>query len=821
MKQTAILVGTVMVAMLAMTPAASADAMTWSGIVAYPNGTWVPHNTVLSMENLNQSYVTEPWWDITGDWGGYNGWVDGEKGSESDYMKINASTVDGQWYGEITPRLSDIWNAGPIGNVYWMNITVYPTSVPDTNWTQFQYDIANAGNSPADAPDDNTTKWITDDIGAVVGSQTMIKDGKIFVYADTKVYALDKDSHLPVWTATIPGDTQAFGSWASPAYSNDFIFVSGGYNLSKISATDGTTGNLEIAFPNGGYSCNGGPTVANGKVFAGSGTDKYYAFHESDLTEIWNYTVPEGDAVSTPAVADGKVVVGARTPWGGSTSNLSCIDEATGVLAWATPTQLSGAIGGSASIDAANDRIYVSTYVDWVADTGLLYAVNFTTGAIVWSQPIRYSDSTPAIAGEYIYVSGGVNAPGTTYCFNQAGVSQWTVPHGSWTVAPTIADDKLFTGDIAPWGGDGIYVFNATTGASLWSYPHGGSSVSVANSDPMAVTVGNDGKVYAFGTPAAAPVTIEMDDHTMSPSGTLVAPIWLNGIEDYGAATITVEYNNSVVIVADVDDGPFSEVVASNIDNTLGKVRISAENIHGVDGNIEFARITFDAVGTYDDDTTLGLSVQKLVDINYTTIANSVDNGSITLKETDPPVISNETADPAKIIQTNLTGRARPESRANSTLSVDVVDLGSGVDTVAIDLSPIGGSAVAYMTGTYPPEFTGASYAVDGVGLNQLHNLVVTATDNNNNIATSTISLEVLIRGDVVRGTGTTVKANVNIGDALYIARHTVGLEPEADNWLLVGDVVGEAGDPMGDDRVDMADALYIVRYALDKEDEP
>ena len=820
MKQMTVFAGIVIVAMLAMVPAASSgSAFTWMGNVTYCNDTStpVPAGWHVYMENLNHpEFPGQPWHFMTDNFWPGNAHAGGEMENQDDWIYVNVTNHNG-CVGEFTAKLADIHDVG--SGFYLRDFCVTCGGTPDTNWTQFQYDIANAGNSPADAPDDNTTKWISDDIGAVVGSQTMIKDGKIFVYADTNVYALDKDTKDPIWTAAIPGDTQAFGSWASPAYSNDMIFVSGGYNLSKISATDGTTGNLEIAFPNGGYSCNGGPTVANGKVFAGSGTDKYYAFHESNLTEIWNYTVPEGDAVSTPAVADGKVVVGARTPWGGSTSNLSCLDEATGVLAWGTPTQLTGAIGGSASIDAANNRVYVATYVNWYADTGTLYAIDFTTGAIVWSQPINYSDSTPAISGEYIYVSGGVNAPGTTYCFNQAGVSQWTVPHGSWTVSPTIADDKLFTGDIAPWGsGDGIYVFNATTGSSLWSYPHGGSSVSVANSDPMAVTVGNDGKVYVFGTP---PVTVEMDDHTMSPSGTLVAPIWIKGIDDYGAATITVEYNNSVVIVADVDDGPFSDVVASNIDNTLGKVRISAENIHGVDGIIEFARITFDAVGTYDDDTTLDLSVQKLVDVNYTTIAHSVVTGSITLKETDPPVISNETATPEKIIQTNLTGRDRPVSRANSTLSADVVDLGSGVDTVTIDLSPIGGSATAGMTGVYPTEYYIDTNAVGGVGLNQLHNLVVTATDNNNNIATSTIALEVLIRGDVVRGTGTTVETNVNIGDALYIARHTVGLEPEADNWLLVGDVVGEAGDPLGDDMVDMADALYIVRYALNKEDEP
>ena len=156
MKRAMVLAGTILVVMIAMAPAASADAMTWSGIVTYPNGTWVPHDTVLSMENLNQSYVTEPWWDITGDWGGYNGWVDGEKGSGSDYMKINASTVDGQWYGEITPCLSDTWDAGPIKNVAWMNMTVYEIPVP------FSKDLAPGWNlvSLPRTPDDNSVSAV-------------------------------------------------------------------------------------------------------------------------------------------------------------------------------------------------------------------------------------------------------------------------------------------------------------------------------------------------------------------------------------------------------------------------------------------------------------------------------------------------------------------------------------------------------------------------------------------------------------------------------------------------------------------------------------
>ena len=389
------------------------------------------------------------------------------------------------------------------------------------DWGQFQYDVANTGATSSDTPDTNQTKW-TADIGAVEGSQAMIVGDQVFVYADDKVYALSRIGGNELWNVSIPGDSQAFGSWASPAYSNGMLFVSGGYNLTRIDVTTGTK-IQEIAFPDGGYSCNGGPTVADGMVFAGSGGANYYAFDENNLnTVVWTYTVPAWGAVSTPAVADGRVVVG-ECAWSGS-SSLSCI-YTNGTQIWTTA--LTGDIGGSASIDAANDRVYVATFTNYAGDAGLLYAINFTTGAIVWSKSITYSDSTPAISGEFIYVSGSVNAPGVTYCFNQTGVSQWTVPHGSWTVSPTVADGKLFTGDIAPWGtGDGIYVFDAATGTSVWSYAQAGASPSVANSEPMVVSIGKNGIVYAFGMPPTPPSEVP----AIAPPGFVLVMLSLFGL---------------------------------------------------------------------------------------------------------------------------------------------------------------------------------------------------------------------------------------------------------------------------------------------------
>jgi hypothetical protein len=207
---------------------------------------------------------------------------------------------------------------------------------------------------------------------------------------------------------------------------------------------------------------------------------------------VWSYAVAAGSANSVPAVADDKVVFGELT-WSGA-SDLYCVAESTGDWIW--NTTLVGAVGGSAAIDAANNRVYVATFVDYGSNTGKLFALALDTGVIQWSADITYTDSTPAIADSYIYVSGGVYAPGATYCFDSAGVEQWNVSCGSWTVSTAVTDGKVFTGKVGILGAAGLAAVDAITGDPVWSYADAGSSPSV--SDSMLVSIGSDGKVYAF-----------------------------------------------------------------------------------------------------------------------------------------------------------------------------------------------------------------------------------------------------------------------------------------------------------------------------------
>jgi len=224
---------------------------------------------------------------------------------------------------------------------------------------------------------------------------------------------------------------------------------------------------------------------------------------------------------------------------------------------------------------------------------------------------------------------------------------------------------------------------------------------------------------------------------------------------------------------------------------------------------------------TLMDDAWYGNITAPLLPGIYNVTVEAIDHAwNIALNNTvqyvvvdeEPPLVMNATAKPSMILSD--TGRARPEGTNISTLFVRVTD-NVKVESVKIDLSPIKGPG--YESVEMAP-VGGGWYAVQTnavTGVNETHCLLVNATDVNGNFNNSVcIRLEVLRRGDVVRDN------EVNMGDALYIARYSVGLEepiPDEITFMLVGDVAPAEGDRI----VDMGDALYIARYSVGLEPEP
>ncbi len=321
---------------------------------------------------------------------------------------------------------------------------------------------------------------------------------------------------------------------------------------------------------------------------------------------------------------------------------------------------------------------------------------------------------------------------------------------------------------------------------------------------------------------AAQTATVQIGSTGAFPGMSTTEPIRVTNVNNLGGGTIKVSYNSSVVHVTAVANGTGNAmtVIAWNVNNGTnpGTVRISAYNTTGRSGEVIFANVTYQAVGAIGATSGLNITVESLFNTTYSDIAYTVQNGSFRVRDIVAPVVMNVNASPAVILQDN--GRPRAAGTNVTRLNVTVTDNDVGVSSVTINLAPIGGSAAAPMTLIQGTTMNGVWSVITTAtaGVNLTNNLQVTATDADGNPNSSvSVPLTVLRRGDVVRDNSVTMM------DLLYIARYTVGLEPEASAppSVFIADIVGNAGDPKGDNKVDMKDALYIARKEIGSEAEP
>jgi len=303
--------------------------------------------------------------------------------------------------------------------------------------------------------------------------------------------------------------------------------------------------------------------------------------------------------------------------------------------------------------------------------------------------------------------------------------------------------------------------------------------------------------------------TILIDDAIAAPNDYAFTSIMVNNVTGLGSGDIIVTYNSSVVHAINVTsgDGNALTVQTSNIDNTAGLVQITAWDVsESHNGDVVLAIVTFHAAGEYPDSTPLSI-ISKLYDYtSYDIIGHSVTNGTFSIIDNQPPVITDAIATQDVILNDN--GRPRIPGTNVTVLNATVLNGGYSVANVTIDLSPIGGpddQVMERIAGT--DVWTVATTAVDGISLT--HELVVAATDGANNTNTSVIGLTVLLRGDVVRD------GNLNSADALYMAKYLVGKEPMPS--LLVSDMHPAEGDG----NVTSADALYLAKYLVGIEAAP
>ena len=469
--------------------------------------------------------------------------------------------------------------------VAMLALTIMAVPAIAADWPQFHYDETNIGFSPSEAPNTNETLWISEDIGAVAGSSTVVAENKVFVYSNDALKALDEFNGTELWSVTILPST--YYSWASPSYNDGCVFITVGTNVYCRYASNGSE-KWTWAIPGEYEAYNGAPMVADGKVVVGDWSGHhYYCIDEATGTLLLTFNV-DGIAQGTPAYADGKFYLTAFVFGGG---HVYCVDANTGAEIWnqTTPEDTCG----SAAVSTDLGLVYVTTY-DFYGP-GSIYALYTTNGTIKWSHEnaISGTDSTPAVAYGNVYVCGGCSGYSDiqTYCFNATtGTPIWETNAsdeiGGWTCSVAVADGKVFVGHPSGFFDyAGTYALDAFTGNVIWSYPEGGSSPAIA--DNIVFTIGS-GRVYAFYTlPAAVqikPETLNLNDDDDGvftafitlPEGYDVADINVNTVECEGAsalsATISATDTGTLVVKfarADLVDVPVGDTVRFSVTGEL------------------------------------------------------------------------------------------------------------------------------------------------------------------------------------------------------------------------------------------------------------
>jgi outer membrane protein assembly factor BamB len=384
----------------------------------------------------------------------------------------------------------------------------------DETWHQFHKDAAHTG-SQVEGPGSNQLAWMTDNLNATGDSSVVIAENKVFVNCkagaswssgNAWVKALNINDGTLEWSTQV--DSVEYSSWSSPAYNNSCIFTSTGEYTTCIYANNGSV-KWTFENPTGLPSCNGGPSVADGKVFCSDWYGHYYCLNEVDGVQLWNFSTFDNGgselegarSQATPAYKDGYVYLTSYCYQYTDNGTLKqgyvyCVDANTGVEQWGTTLE-QNACGSVACGD--DGYVYVSTYNFY--GNGATYALDANTGAIVWEKETLRTDSTPALAYGNVYVSGGYYN-GKVYCFNgSTGETIWETDSsyglGSWTNSVSIADGKVYVGGKSSemFGSSGLYALDALTGDIYWKGNIGGSSPSIYNGELFTIS---SSSVYCY-----------------------------------------------------------------------------------------------------------------------------------------------------------------------------------------------------------------------------------------------------------------------------------------------------------------------------------
>jgi outer membrane protein assembly factor BamB len=391
-------------------------------------------------------------------------------------------------------------------------------------WSQYQKSANHVGAIDTALPSTNRVAHVTDNIGAVDGSQPVVAGNRAFVYAGVPgasgaIYCYDLATGHKLWNTAVQ-PVSANVSWSSPAVADGVVYIGSG---SKVQALDAASGHILwskdlTTIKANADVVNSSPAIDGNSLIVGDFNNGcYYCL---DITHsgalLWTFALDASCmALSTPCITSGKVFVGQQGPFGTPNGKVWCVEEATGkaVKSWGTNGYYAtvGHLDVAGTVAAYGDFVY---FTDFTYDSGTdchLYCVSRITGAEGWKVVAAGSDGSPSVAdglvvtaGEQYGTANWVTAFSANTDAGKSPVLRWKKSGvGGYTMSACIAAGQVAVGNGVsgwpPFTATDVTVLDATSGSALWhSTEAGGPPVATAYG---LLSIG-DGKMTTFGTGA-------------------------------------------------------------------------------------------------------------------------------------------------------------------------------------------------------------------------------------------------------------------------------------------------------------------------------
>ena len=317
----------------------------------------------------------------------------------------------------LAPGLAPSVSAVTAGGGTAMNAGRAPATGTTAKWAQYQYNAAHTGYNP---------------------DETVIGPGNV---ANLHQLWLAKSSGATGISGVSVGITQAYLANSSDSTLRAWSASTGGLRWSALadSALESTA------------------AVGSGRVFVESDNGTLYAFSTATGAKLWSHS-NGGSGTSPVLVKDVVYAAGYFT--------MNAYDAATGTLLWSTDLPLNGPVRSVPAVWGG--RVFVTGGSGGKLHNKNVVVLDASTGAILWAKgPAGFiQGASPVVGANTVYVctSAGLYALGKLH-----GDQHWFEPSGcDEDTTPALAQGVLYTAPLGN-GNGGIWAFNASTGALLWT----------------------------------------------------------------------------------------------------------------------------------------------------------------------------------------------------------------------------------------------------------------------------------------------------------------------------------------------------------------